>query len=84
VADALNRKVHNLHASAISMYRNDIKDRILEAANEDLQYRDLVAKRCRSIANSSSEPARKRRTAGQATPILKMLWDCCAILNEVI
>jgi hypothetical protein len=42
VVDALNRKVHNLHATAISMYQTDIKGRILEAANTDLQYRDLV------------------------------------------
>ena len=44
VADALNKKVHELHATAISMYRTDIKGRMLEAANVDLQYRDLVAK----------------------------------------
>jgi hypothetical protein len=44
VADALSRKVHDLHASAISIYRTDIKDRILEAANADLQYKDLLAK----------------------------------------
>ena len=44
VVDALSGKVHNLHASNISMYRTNIKDRILEAANADLQYRDLVAK----------------------------------------
>jgi hypothetical protein len=44
VVDALSRKVHELHATTISMYRTDIKDRILEAANVDLQYRDLVAK----------------------------------------
>jgi hypothetical protein len=44
VADALSRKVHDLHASAISMYKIDIKDRILEARNADLQYRDLIAK----------------------------------------
>jgi hypothetical protein len=43
VSDALSRKVHNLHASTISMYRIDIKDSILEAANADLQCRDLVA-----------------------------------------
>ena len=36
VADALNRKVHELHATAISMYRTEIKDRILEAANANL------------------------------------------------
>jgi hypothetical protein len=44
VVDALNRKVHDLHTSSISMYMNDIKGRILEVANVDLLYRDLVAK----------------------------------------
>jgi hypothetical protein len=44
VADALSRKVHELHATAISMYRTELKDRILEAANADLQYKRLVAK----------------------------------------
>jgi hypothetical protein len=44
VVDALNRRVHELHATTISMYRTDIKGRISEAANTDLQYRDLVAK----------------------------------------
>jgi hypothetical protein len=42
VVDALNRKVHELHATTISMYQNDIKSKILEAANVDLQYRELV------------------------------------------
>jgi hypothetical protein len=36
VANALSRKLHELHATAISMYRTEIKDRILEAANVDL------------------------------------------------
>jgi hypothetical protein len=44
VADALNRRVHELHATTISMYRTDIKSRISKAANTDLQYKDLVAK----------------------------------------
>jgi hypothetical protein len=44
VADALSRKVHELHATTISMYRTEMKDRILEAANNDLQYKSLVAK----------------------------------------
>jgi hypothetical protein len=44
VANALSRKVHKLHATTISMYRTEIKDRILEAGNVDLQYRGLVAK----------------------------------------
>jgi hypothetical protein len=33
VVDALNRRVHELHATTISMYRNDIKGRISKAAN---------------------------------------------------
>jgi hypothetical protein len=44
VVDALSRKVHDLHASSISLYKTNIKDRILEAAKADLQYRDWVAK----------------------------------------
>jgi hypothetical protein len=44
VGNALSKKVHELHATTISMYRNDIRGRILEAANLDLQYRDLLAK----------------------------------------
>jgi hypothetical protein len=44
VVDALSTRVHELHATVISMYQTDIKSKILEAANADLQYRDLVAK----------------------------------------
>jgi hypothetical protein len=44
VADEINRKVHELHATSISMYQSEMKERILEAANTDLQYRGLVAK----------------------------------------
>jgi hypothetical protein len=44
VVDALSRKVHELHYTTISMYKTHIKGRILEAANADLQYRDLVTK----------------------------------------
>jgi hypothetical protein len=44
VVDALSRRVHELHATTISMYQTDIKRRILEAANIDLQHRDLVEK----------------------------------------
>jgi hypothetical protein len=36
VVDALNKRVHALHATTISMYRTDIKGIILEAANVDL------------------------------------------------
>jgi hypothetical protein len=44
VADAISRRVHELHATSISMYPTDIKSKIMEAANADLQYRELVAK----------------------------------------
>jgi hypothetical protein len=44
VVDALNRRVHELHATTISMCRTDIKRRILEVANTNLQYKDLVEK----------------------------------------
>jgi predicted PolB exonuclease-like 3'-5' exonuclease len=44
VDDALNRRVHELHAIAISMYQSDLKHKILEVANLDLQYKELVAK----------------------------------------
>jgi hypothetical protein len=44
VVDALSRKVHELHATTISMYRTELKDKIVEAASVDLQYKRLVAK----------------------------------------
>jgi hypothetical protein len=44
VVDELKRRVHELHATTIRMYQTDIKSIISEAANTDLQYRDLVAK----------------------------------------
>jgi hypothetical protein len=42
VVNALSRRVHELHATTISMYRTDIKRKFLEAINTDLQYEDLV------------------------------------------
>ena len=44
VVDALDRRVHELHATTISMYQTDIEGKILEAANADLQYMELVTK----------------------------------------
>jgi hypothetical protein len=44
VDDALSRRVHELHATTISMYQTDIKRKILDVSNTDLQYMDLVAK----------------------------------------
>ena len=44
MVDALNKRVHEMHATTISMYKSDLKPRILEAAKLDLQYKELVAK----------------------------------------
>jgi hypothetical protein len=38
VADALNKRMHELHATTISMYQSDLKDKTLEATKLDLQY----------------------------------------------
>ena len=44
MADALSIRVHELHATTISMYQLDLKDIILGSAKSDLQYKELVAK----------------------------------------
>jgi hypothetical protein len=44
VADALSKRVHEMHATTISMYQSYLKHRIMETAKSDLQYKDLVAK----------------------------------------
>jgi hypothetical protein len=44
VVDALSRRVHELHATTINMYHTGVKRKILEAANTNLQYRELIAK----------------------------------------
>jgi hypothetical protein len=44
VANAVRRRVHELHATTISMYQTDVKRKIMEATNIDLQYRELIAK----------------------------------------
>jgi hypothetical protein len=44
VVDALSRRVHEMHATTISMYQSDLKHGVLEAANLDLQYKELVEK----------------------------------------
>jgi hypothetical protein len=38
VIDALNIRVHKMHATTISMYRKDFKDRILDAVTTDQHY----------------------------------------------
>jgi hypothetical protein len=44
VADALSRRVHELHDTTINMYQTYLKDKILEDAKEDLQYMEMVTK----------------------------------------
>jgi hypothetical protein len=38
VVDALSKRVHEMHATTISMYKSDLKDRILEVAKLDQHY----------------------------------------------
>jgi hypothetical protein len=44
VVDALNRRVHELHTTSISMYQTDLKGRISKAAKAYLQYMEMVTK----------------------------------------
>jgi hypothetical protein len=44
VANALNKRVHELHATTISMYQTDLKGRIFEIAKVYLRYMELVTK----------------------------------------
>jgi hypothetical protein len=44
VADALNRRVHELHATFIIMYQSDLKDIIIEAAKSNFHYKEFLAK----------------------------------------
>jgi hypothetical protein len=44
VANALCRRVHELHATTIRMYQSDLKEKIMEATKSDLQYKELVVK----------------------------------------
>jgi hypothetical protein len=55
VVDALNRRVHELHATTISMYQSDLKDIILEATKSYLQYKELVEKLQQSILQQKIE-----------------------------
>jgi hypothetical protein len=36
--------VHELHATTITMYQSNLKDKNLEAAKSDLQYMELMEK----------------------------------------
>jgi hypothetical protein len=44
MVDALNRRVHELHATPIIMYQSYLKDIIIEVVKSDLQYKKLVEK----------------------------------------
>jgi hypothetical protein len=41
VVDALSRRVHEMHATTISMYQTDLCDKILEVSKSDLCYMDI-------------------------------------------
>jgi hypothetical protein len=41
VADALNKRVHKMHATTISMYKSDLCDKILEVAKSYQCYVDI-------------------------------------------
>ena len=43
MVDALSRRVHELRATTINMYQIDVKRKILEVANTDLQYKESIA-----------------------------------------
>jgi hypothetical protein len=55
VDDALSKRVHELHATLISMYQSDLKDRILETTKSDLQYMELMEKLQQSILQQKIE-----------------------------
>jgi hypothetical protein len=55
VVDALNIRVHEMHATTISIYQLDLKDKILEAAKSDLQYKELVEKLQQGILQQKIE-----------------------------
>jgi hypothetical protein len=55
VVDALNKRVHELHATTISMYQSDLKDKISKVAKLDLHYKELVAKLQQGILQQKIE-----------------------------
>jgi hypothetical protein len=55
VVDALNRRVHEMYATTISMYTSDLKDIILEAGKSDLQYMEIKTKLQQSILQQKIE-----------------------------
>jgi hypothetical protein len=43
MVDALSRRIHEMHATTISMYQTNLHDRILEVAKSDQHYMDISA-----------------------------------------
>jgi hypothetical protein len=41
VVDALSRRMHEMHATTISMYQTYLHDKILEVSKSDLRYMDI-------------------------------------------
>ena len=54
VVDALNRRVHELHGTSISMYQSDLRDRILEDVKSYFQYMELMEKLQQVFCNNKS------------------------------
>jgi hypothetical protein len=55
VDDALSRRVHEFHATPISMYQSDLKDKILEAVKLYLQYMEIITKLHQGILQQKFE-----------------------------
>jgi hypothetical protein len=55
VDDALSIRVHELHATTISMYQSNLKEIILEDANSDLQYMEIITKLQQGILQQKIE-----------------------------
>jgi hypothetical protein len=55
VADALDRRVHDMHATTISKYQSDLKDKILEVAKSNLPYMEIKTKLQQGILQKKSE-----------------------------
>jgi galactokinase/mevalonate kinase-like predicted kinase len=60
VVDALNRRVHEMHAIAISMYKSVLKDKILEAAKSDQKYMEIKKKLQQGILQHQIEDYKLR------------------------
>jgi hypothetical protein len=55
VVDTLRIRVHELHATTISMYQSYFKDRIIEATKSDLQYKELLTRLQQGILQQKIE-----------------------------